>query len=73
MRQPNFYPLKRESLTSFTFHLTFDKQLSKIQKVQSGLPSTKFQIWPSLILKLCICGIQVQKGRIFRILDLVDH
>ena len=67
-----------KSLTSFTFHLTFDKQLSKIQKVLSGLPNPKLRIWPnpslilkfriwqnpSLILKLGFSWIwiQVQKG-----------
>ena len=56
------------SLNIFTFHPTFDKQLRKIKKVKSGLPSPKFRIWPSpnpnLILKLGFSRIRFQKGQI---------
>ena len=49
-----FFHSNVKSLTSFTLHLTFDKQLSKVQKILNDLPDPTFWIRPNpnLILKL---------------------
>ena len=39
-----------KSLTSFTFYLTFEQQLSKVQKILKGLPDPKLLIWLNPIL-----------------------
>ena len=60
-----------KSLTDIIFHLTFDKYLGKVQKIQSGLPNPKFRFRPDPHLSLFL------KFRIWQdpspVLYLVDH